>query len=372
MLPELLVTWVIVASPSPAPPRALATLRDRCLLSAADPKNPWALAHGITALGKDFAAKDGRLARALIVHDFVQRLVKPAVDGGPTPPTIYGFAPYAPDGTPIEPHPNLLTKTFVLSGLPLSTVFPTEQGPVTLADLVNSVKLGFHHAPDQEAYWHDVGWTLDLLSHVLPPNATFTNALGETVKLEQVMDDALSYLELATGDLQMAMAQGMPVVLKRKQGLYGHSCGGLHLVQAVLTHARHPQVRKKWGKRLDTQIAVLFYRLDSERKQYDKALQQAQASAPQLEVAVLTQMLKFYGHFLETTMRLKKESGWSPQGPQVQAIARAKAFLDHTTQQLEAAKVYESLDVLMGTQRQLALDLIGDACHAANGLEGWK
>ena len=56
---------------------------------------------------------------------------------------------------------------------------------------------------------------------------------------------------------------GQPLVPKRKQGIYSHSCGGLHLVQAVLGWARFAEVKKAWGARFDLQVALLFYRLDS-------------------------------------------------------------------------------------------------------------
>jgi hypothetical protein len=338
-------------------------LRDQCFLFAADPTNPWALAHGITAFGSTFVAKDGRKASDVIIHDF---LLRSAPDAGPS--ATYSFLRFAPDGTPIEPHTNLNTKALVLSGLPLSTRFKTSFGTVTLKQLVDSVKASFRHVPQSDDYWRDAAWTLDLLSHQLTPkNARFTTSDGQTVDFNKVMDDAFTYLEKADGDLQFGMEHGLPEVAKRKQGIYAHNCGGIHLVEAVLTWARFPEVKKAWGKRFDTQVKVLFYRVDSEYRQYQAALSQA----PQYRLQLLTQEVKFYGHFLEAAGRLKEEVGFKPDTLQLQTIAKAKAYLDHAVRGLEELKAFDRMDELKKTQHQVYLDLIGDSCHASNGWDKW-
>src|SRR3954462_5173208 len=96
------------------------TLRAQCQTYASDPKNPWALAHGLTAFGSSFRASDGRSATEIIVHDFVKRR-----DGAPA------FDDAAPDGTPIDAHPNLLAKTLLLADVPRTKPFASPSGPVT-------------------------------------------------------------------------------------------------------------------------------------------------------------------------------------------------------------------------------------------------
>lgn len=341
-------------------PYAHQALHDQCLLFAADPKNPWALAHGITALGANFVAADGRKAADVMVGDFLLENRQP--DGGWGPGARYGFARYAPDGTPIEPHTNLITKTLVNAGTPLSTKYKTKAGnALTLKDLVEEARKGFVHVPTNDEYWRDVAWTLDLLSQVTPPSDAAFN---------KVMDDALGELERANLDLKNGLQQGAALVPKRKQGIYAHSCGGLHFQQAVISWARHPEVRKRWGKRVDEQIDILFYRLESERQQYDAALT---AGGNEYKLAVLTQMVKFYGHFLETTARLKTDLKWTPDERQKQAVAKAKAYLDHAVRMLEADKTFTDarMKALKKEKPQIYLDLIGDSCHASHGWDGW-
>ncbi len=362
MQPLALATLLLALAP-PAPGKSLEqTLKTQCLLHAADPKNPWALAHGITGVGKSHVASDGRLASKVIVGDFLMKGTDPAANP-------FSFPRYAADGTPVEPHTNLQVKTLVLAGVPLQTRFDSQVGAVTLEALVEGARRGFRHVPQSEAYWQDVGWTLDALGAGLKPGkATFVNGAGETIDFDQVMDDALAYLERAQADLAAGMDAGQPQVDKRRQGIYAHSCGGLHLFQAVAAWARFPAVKKRWGKRLDRQINVLFYRLDSETRQYQAALRQA----PQYRLQFLVQQLKFYGHFLENTGRLRRELAWKPSAPQRQAVNKARALLDQAVKDLNALQAFESLAALKTSQPQIALDLIGDACHAANGLRLWQ
>ena len=359
--PQLLLLLAFPAlAAAPAPE---AQLRSQCLLHAADPTNPWGLAHGICAFGQGYAASDGRRAADVILGDFLQK----GTGTGATLP--YSFARYSKDGTPVEPHTNLHVKTLVLAGVPLSTAFQTKgAGKVTLGDLVKGVQRGFVHVPGNPNYWADVGWTLDLLAavHTPGPTAVFTNGAGVGIDLNRVMDDALGELERSQADLLAAMDAGQAEVPKRKQGLYAHPCGGLHLVQAVFHWARFPAVRKAWGKRLDRQVAVLGWRLGSERRQYEAALQAAPAPYHR---RLLVQMVKFYGHFLETYGRLRAEKTWKWSAADTQRVATARALLDDAVRRLQALGAFDNQAELLRVDRQVGLDLVGDSCHAVHGLD---
>lgn len=335
-------------------------LRNRCRSSSRALNNPWALAHGITLEGRSFMALDGRLATDIIVSDFLRR-------EGKAPKEDLRFDAFAPNGMPVEPHPNLMVKTLLLAGVQPSRSFRVPGGPpVTLGALVEDLKRDFRR--DSALSPHGA-WTLDALSHALPPGSSFTNGAGETIRLDEVMDEALALLEREQAELLAGMKAGLPQVPKRKQGIYAHPCGGLHLFQAVATHARHPSVRKAWGPRLDTQVDVLFYRLGSESRQYDAALTSA---PPEYRLPVLIQMVKFYGHFLETLGRYREETGWKPTPAQRQSVDQARALLDGASSRLNASLQLLDMTSFQSTQPQLSLDLIGDSCHAAHGLAYWR
>lgn len=344
------------------------TLRTQCLLHAADPANPWALAHGITGLGKDFAAADGRRAADVIIADYLRKATDPTQ-------TTYSFIQFKPDGTPVEPHSNLHIKTLVLAGFAPTATFKASFGKVTLEQLVDGVKRGFRHAPKVDEYWRDAGWTLDLLATTLKPGPTawFVNGAGERVDFNAVMEDALSALERHDGDLLAAMEKNVAQVPKRKQGIYSHHCGGLHFAQAIFHWARFPDVRKKWGSRIDRQVKLLFWRLNSEQPQYDAMLQQVlNLPDPTYKLMVLTQLVKFHGHLLETLGRIQANKVYTFDKQQKLMIEKVKALLDHAVTGLKEAKAFDNMERFKTSQKQLYLDLVGDSCHAAHGLELWR
>ncbi|WP_246357388.1 hypothetical protein [Pyxidicoccus fallax] len=405
--------------PQPAttpPPKEPSLLATRCRAWAADPRNPWALAHGMVLDGRNFRASDGRLAAEVVVADFLRRAPLPhALDAATEPPdrsrpgasgtsalglttaphdagtpelaraTASSFAAprhdagisvarrpgdlffdaYAPDGTPVEPHPALHLKTLLLAGYPPDHRFRTAWGTVTPRELVEDLKRDFRPTLASSP---EGAWALDALSLSLKPGATFRDGTGATVRFDAVMETALATLEAAQAELAAGMKAGRPEVPKRGQGIYAHPCGGLHSFQAVAGWARHPSVRKKWRKRLDAQVDVLLYRLDSETRQYETAL----ASAPAYRLPLLVQMLKFHGHLLETLGRYRDDTGWRPTAAQRQTVERARMYLENTVRRLKEAGAFDNLESLAARQRQLALDLVGDTCHAAHGEALWR
>src|SRR5439155_21936375 len=129
---------------------------------AADVHDPWALAHGVTALGANFVAADGRRAVDVMVDDYLRK--NPSDAGMPL-----GYETFASDGTPIEPHPNLFTNTLVNAGVPPSARFRTRAGDVTLEQIVRGIEKGFHHAPASEYYGREAECALDVLSQTHKP-----------------------------------------------------------------------------------------------------------------------------------------------------------------------------------------------------------
>lgn len=356
-LASLVLVGLVSAAP-PASPSTAEQLRAVCRTHASDPRNPWALAHAITLEGRGFRARDGRLAAEVLFADFLRR------DAAPKGQGLY-FEPFTAQGVPVEPHPALQVKTLVLAGVPLSRKFQASWGAVRLRALVEELQRDFR---GEMAASPQGAWALDALGHVLAPGASFRNGAGETVRFDAIMDEALATLERAHAELAAGMKAGLSLVPKQKQGIYTHACGGLHFFQAVASWARFPAVRKAWGARMDAQVEVLVYRLGSEARQYEAALA---AATPQQRLALLSQSLKFYGHFLETLGRYRQENGWRPTPAQQQAVTRAHQLLEATVRRLGEAGAFQGMETLAREQPQLYLDLMGDSCHAAHGLALW-
>ncbi|SDE80650.1 hypothetical protein [Myxococcus virescens] len=367
------VTWPAVAPStvqlrapgSAAPPSDVSSLlASRCRQWAATPDNPWALAHGLALDGRDFRTRDGQPAADTIIARYLRRTPPPS--HAPAAAQRLFFDSRTANGTPVEPHPALQLKSLLHAGYPVRHRFNASWGPVMVQALVEQLQLDFR--PSLVAH-PEGAWALDALSLAMEPGATFRTSEGTTVHIDAVMRDALATLEAAQAELSAAMRAGRTQVPKRKQGIYAHPCGGLHYFQAVAGWARHASVRKAWRKRLDAQVDVLLYRLDSEGRQYEAAL----ADAPFAHrLPLLVQMLKFQGHLLETLGRYRDDTRWRPTKAQQQTVERARTALEHTVRRLEAGGAFDGWSALAERQPQLALDLLGDTCHAARGEALWR
>jgi len=350
-----------------APITVASPLAARCRAWAADSNNPWALAHGMALDGRAFTARDGRPAAEVVVTDYLRQSPTSGRVAGASRPGDLFFVAFALDGTPVEPHPALHLKTLLLAGYRMEDRFQLPWGTLTVRQLVMDLK-GDFSAP--RASSPEGAWTLDALSQVMKPGETFRDGTGARVRIDTVMETALATLEADHAEVAAGMKARKAQVPKRRQGIYAHPCGGLHFFQAVAGWARHPSVREAWKKRLDAQVEVLLYRLDSEARQYESAL----AAAPEHRLPLLVQMLKFYGHLLETLGRYRDDTGWRPTPAQRETVDRARTYLERTAVRLDEAGAFrgpKAPEVLVH-DRQLALDLIGDTCHAARGEALWN
>ncbi len=361
--PLLLVISVLATTAAGATPTGQ-ELAGRCRAWASDAHHPWALAHGVVLEGRAFRASDGRLASDVVVSDFLRRT--PALEDAPSKGADLFFEPFTSDNsTPVEPHPALQVKTLLAAGLPLSQRFTASWGTVTLRELVEDVKRDFRM--DQVAS-AESAWMLDVLSLASRPGDTFRDGTGRQVGVNAVMERALATLEAEQAELASGMKAGRHEVPKRGQGIYAHPCGGLHYFQAVAGWARHPTVRAAWKQRLAAQVDVLLYRLDSEMRQYETAW----ASVPTQRELVLAQMLKFQGHFLETLGRFRDDTGWRPTAVQQETVERARGYLENTLRRMDETGLLAAPASVATRNRQLALDLVGDTCHAAHGEALWS
>ena len=111
--------------------------------------------------------------------------------------------------------------------------------------------------------------------------------------------------------------------------------------------------------------------IESGRPSVD-AVYERVVGTPNLKLQILTQMVKFYGHWLETTGRARADGVFTPTEAQLHAVAEAKARLDFATRGLQEMRAFESMDAIKKSQPQIWLDLIGDSCHAAHGFDYWK
>lgn len=319
--------------------------------AAAEVKNAWLMTHGITGFGKDFKASDGRLAIDAIVHDFVEtkKVGKKTVH----------YFPERKNDLPIEPHRNLVVKAMLEAGVPLERSFKLKKGAVTLKKLVQDAAWAFE-TPTQESEWRDFAWSLSAFLRAAPKSGLATHK--GALKLDALSLTAINQLEDRQAFLREHMLANTPEkVEKRKQGIYGHTCGGLHFVQAATYGAMQSKDPRALA-RVRHQLEVVLFRWKAERRIYKEYIK----AQPKYRWLLLVQELKFYGHVVETLALAAEWGAFKPTEAQKREIHTVVSDLLVTVAALEPA--YRNQERLRKTSAQTFYDLIGDGCHAIRGL----
>jgi hypothetical protein len=344
----------VAATGRAAAEAAIARLTRQLTTPAGDPESPWALAHGLLAFGPEFKTRDGRSA--------VQVAASFAQPNDEHPPR-YGFPPEQ-SGKPVEPHPHLIVKTFLEIGLsPALELRASDGAGISVRSLLNDMRARMHE-PESDSDWYDAAWWISALE--LDPE-------HDDRLLAPVRDAALARLEADDAVLAsdapdpFAPTAPMGAAKRSKSHIYGHPCGGLHFVQAIL-RAASASASPDFRGRTQRQLALLLRRHTAERELYAQTLQ----AHPEARLIVSGQQLKFFGHLLETlalAVRLGTAGGDPKLTAELGAAQRlAVADLLGALMQLEQERAYERLSEIAAQRRQLALDLIGDGCHAVHGL----
>ena len=325
----------------------LKRLEGHVIRGASDAKNAWALAHGILAFGPDLKADDGRLAIEVMVEDF-------ATWKGKGKKRYIDFPQRSKDDLPVEPHNNLITNALTQAGVIQSKEFKLKSGgKVTLGQLIERVQEEAV-VPKTPKDWHDFAWTYGALLHA--------GKKPKSEKLETLSLKALDYVETQQAFLTELMRKGMPdKVVKKKQFIYAHTCGGTHMIQAGLfgvTNLKDP----KQIERARTQIETLLFRWKAERKIY----RDMRRKHPMYSLLLMAQELKFYGHLLET-LSMAQRIGIYPASDTTRANVRP-IIRDLVRVIDDLAVNYIDLESVRLKSKQTYYDLIGDGCHAIRGL----
>ncbi|MEM7676049.1 MAG: hypothetical protein AAF449_08605, partial [Myxococcota bacterium] len=206
---------------------------------ARDPTNPWAMAHGLIAFGKDLKTTDGRLAINAIIEDHLISRTEGSYE-------IRFFPPTSSSGNPVEPHPHLMLKAFVDAGVALDRTFRYADGNITLRQLLDDA-IRTLRRPVHDQDWHRISWLLSTLGAHPPPNGRLMTLQGP-FDFKELSVSAVERLAEDQGFLTPMFRQHRPdLVQKRRQPIYQHSCGGLHFIQGVgRVSARYPEIQPRF------------------------------------------------------------------------------------------------------------------------------
>ncbi len=330
---------------------AIERLSNHVRAGATDPLNPWAMAHGLIAFGRDLKTTNGASVTELIVRDYL-KVAK--LDGR----TVHGFPPRTSGNEPLEPHPSMIAKSFAEVGVPREQPFAFKGGETTLGKLMDDAMWTFNR-PRSGRDWHNFGWLASVIAIHPPPDGRIQTHNGP-VAVQELATEALTQLEREQAFLVPFKKRGRPdLVVKQKQGIYAHTCGGLHFVQGTVRLAGpYPELRT----RIKTQLDLVRFRWAAERRLYRRLAD----LKPNYRPLLLVQELKFYGHLIET-MALAVKWDLIDADPALKEEMKLVAgdLLD-TLAALEP--LYARLDSIRDVTPQFYYDLIGDGCHAIRGM----
>ena len=143
--------------------------------------------------------------------------------------------------------------------------------------------------------WGRQAWTLEGLFVAHEPGTTL-QMKGWSPSYSELVIYSVEALSRLQQFLEGPMDTGHPEhVEKKKQGIYAHTCGGLHFVQAAIRGANRMGSDRVLDK-LRRQLDITRFRFDAERRIYRQTI----AEAPKFRTLLLVQEMKFYGHILET------------------------------------------------------------------------
>lgn len=327
---------------------------------AADPKNPWAMAHALLARGGDFTLPDGRGAIAALFADWAEPLPV-------GPHTLLRF-PREKGGARVEPHTALLLKTMTESGVDPQTEVRAAGKTYRIADLYRgSVESTWLDIKSSEASFSspdDMPWLLQGLAAWAPPGELrWTASNGKSADLSTLLRFGVAVLAKETAFLADAMKAGQGFE-RKGQGIFRYTCGGAHLLQstayAVAVASTDPRERQL----IQAQVPIFFYRFPRELAITDEALD----AHPEHKLRLLVQRLKFTGHALETAEKLQILGFYTPDEAQTATIQKIVSELNATVASLSKMGAYDMLPKIREKDEQLYLDLVGDSSHAYRGL----
>jgi hypothetical protein len=343
---------------------ALRALKRLVTQETADPENPWAIAHGLLALGESLQLSNGQNA----VDGLFEGYAKTVQTEGHA---LIAF-PQRATGEQgqtirVEPHTDLIMKALAEIGVrldrPVQVEGTTHQVGELYYDTILSTFLDKGTGLSSFANPNDMPWGLQAVATYADHDLTW-EVKGHSQDLNMLTEFLVHVLTVESKNLFQAMGQGDSFV-KDGKGIFGYTCGGSHLLQGaayLVGKGFGAQVEKE---KIEAQIALSFWRFPRELALYEKLRNQS----PENELVLTVQQLKFVGHWIESLNKMAAMKLFDPTPAQQAAMGEAVKILVETAKRLKKTGAMDNLAVLREGNEQLYLDIVGDASHAVRGME---
>jgi len=315
------------SQPVPASPgdyqTALGAANEMLERRARELGNASVLIHAVRGFGKNFALAGGAKA---VDHLCSRYAVDKEING----------KRYVYFLRSAEVHENSFLKTFLEAGVSPDQPIIVNDRKYTLRDLAEGGKALFRLDPKDLFKYDDIQYRYDpafkdpgqpadargeLLHEHLPwgliafstlapgksapsgqaAQSIWTNAYGETINLETVIDRAMEEYESSCALGQESLMRGDPAPKNFRDEIKKYSCFGLHSVYGFLVCVKNGYTNDNLPDRVKRMMDLVTYRLKGDAEAIDQEYAQAAGSTPAqlVEAFKLRARIKLFGHAFE-------------------------------------------------------------------------
>ena len=209
---------------------------------------------------------------------------------------------------------------------------------------------------------NNLPWSIIALTRTTSPlRSRWTNAWGEPVDLDLVVEHALRFLEQASLPLAEAMREGRPE--PSQAPVLSFTCGGTHMVYGLLAALQAGYAGEDRRERMQRQVDLLVWRLRAELDLI-ASFYGPRAGKPGVYWYELDAKLKLLGHAEECLAFASLHSVAALTPTQREQRQAALATVKRMLRDLETRDAGQA----KGFDKELYRQLIGDICHARHGL----
>lgn len=371
----VLVWWWSIPgpnSPSSVDPIEYADL-ERIVTMAARENDPWVLSHAMLAL-----SPGGEGPRSTWIEALTEEWLRRDEEGRP-------FFPLHVEVGRGEQHPHLVMKALAEVG-----VESGDPAAISLALELAARAVARATPPDDWREWNDTAWFLHgiatLTAHGKGSWSSDT-VLGAEVGAEvgaggwtigRLATEALARVEEGDRVIEEALGVAGPFVRPAGDGppttagTYAYTCGGQHLLQAVVAAFRAGFLPDTDRDRVAARIGILVQRLDAEedfRAREEKRALAAGVSAIRAARFRAAASLKLHGHGLETLALAHEALPRSRPGIELameRTVTRVRELIRTRVQLLDPDG---TIAPRLREEDPVAWEMwFGDGCHALHGL----
>lgn len=233
--------------------------------------NPSAIIHCVRAFGKNFKLNDGTLAVDYVCSRFA---AEKEVNG----------KRYVYFQREAEVHQNSFLKTFLEAGVSQDQPITVGTNRYTLRDLGDSAKALFRFDPlnfdryEPNLLGQHLPWGIIAFSILVPSTQpTWTNAYGETINLNDVIDKTLTVYEGTCSDIHETVGKGEMESLQFRQAIAKFSCAGMHNAYSYFSCLKHGYTGASLKERMNKLMDNTLLRLQGDSAAIDREADAAKA-----------------------------------------------------------------------------------------------